>query len=208
MSAKQTYDTIIVGAGHNGLVAANYLAKAGRKALVLERRDRAGGQLELHAGGQLRPDIVRDLDLAKHGLSAGTAAPYVSLLPDGRRLVLSLSDEVPAHTADRFAAEAAADEGTGALAVWPSPVRGGESMKLAFNLAGRVTAPADLDISVYDIAGRRVTRMPEGTFANGMVTTEWNGRDDQQRAVSAGIYFVRVTSPSAGISRERRIVMK
>ena len=45
MSANPKYDTIIVGAGHNGLVAANYLAKAGRKVLVLERRDRAGGQL-------------------------------------------------------------------------------------------------------------------------------------------------------------------
>ena len=45
MTANKPWDTIIVGAGHNGLVAANYLAKAGRKVLVLERRDRAGGQL-------------------------------------------------------------------------------------------------------------------------------------------------------------------
>lgn len=103
------YDTpdnsvIIVGAGHNGLVAANYLAKAGRKVLVLERRERAGGQLAgdaidgvafdpLHAGGQLRPDIVRDLDLARHGLVPAAPAPYVSLLPDGRRLVLSRADD-------------------------------------------------------------------------------------------------------------------
>src|SRR4249919_923887 len=104
MSANRNYDTIIVGAGHNGLVAANYLAKAGRKVLVLERRDRAGGQLApdelggvafdpLHAGAQLRPDIVRDLDLARHGLATGHAAPYVSLLPDGRRLVLDTANE-------------------------------------------------------------------------------------------------------------------
>lgn len=96
-----TYDTIIVGAGHNGLVAANYLAKAGRKVLVLERRDRAGGQLAgeafegaafdpLHAGAQLRPEIVRELGL---DLAAGAAAPYVSLLPDGRRLVLDVANE-------------------------------------------------------------------------------------------------------------------
>ena len=96
-----TYDTIIVGAGHNGLVAANYLAKAGRKVLVLERRDRAGGQIAgeafegaafdpLHAGAQLRPEIVRELGL---GLASGAAAPYVSLLPDGRRLVLDVANE-------------------------------------------------------------------------------------------------------------------
>lgn len=95
------YDTIIVGAGHNGLVAANYLARAGRRVLVLERRDRAGGQLAtdafdgaafdpLHAGAQLRPEIVRELGL---GLASGAAEPYVSLLPDGRRLVLDMANE-------------------------------------------------------------------------------------------------------------------
>ena len=105
MTAK-TYDTIIVGAGHNGLVAANYLAKAGRKVLVLERRERAGGQLAaedfnglafdpLHAGAQLRPDIVHDLDLGRHGLKAGSTAPYIAVQPDGRFLVLSSTD-VPA----------------------------------------------------------------------------------------------------------------
>lgn len=99
-------DVIIIGAGLNGLVAANYLAKAGKKVLVLERRAIIGGQAAtesfgdgfaadaLHAGGQLRPDIVSDLDLDRHGLPASVSEPLISLLPDGRQLRLTAdSDE-------------------------------------------------------------------------------------------------------------------
>ena len=86
-------DILIVGAGHNGLVAAAYLASAGKNVLVLERREVAGGQLAggLHPGGSLRPDIVRDLDLARHGLAAAKAAtdPYLSVLPGGGTLRLT-----------------------------------------------------------------------------------------------------------------------
>ena len=102
-TARAQYDVIVVGAGHNGLVTAAYLAKAGRKVLVLEQAATPGGQLAagrlpagfdgpaLHAGGQLRPDIVRDLDLARHGLTTADAgdAPYVALLPGGDTLRLS-----------------------------------------------------------------------------------------------------------------------
>ena len=78
---SQKYDAIIVGGGHNGLVCAAYLAKAGRRVLVLERRHVFGGAAvteELYPGFKytvcsyvvslLRPQIIRDLELARFGL--------------------------------------------------------------------------------------------------------------------------------------------
>jgi phytoene dehydrogenase-like protein len=99
---SETRDVIIVGGGHNGLVAAFYLAQAGLKPLVLERRAQVGGAAiteEFHPGfrcstlahntGPLRADIVRDMQLEKHGLKLTTPdVSTVSLLPDGRSLIL------------------------------------------------------------------------------------------------------------------------
>ena len=75
------YDVVLVGAGHNALVAAAYLARAGRSVLVLERRPLVGGAAvteEVFPGFKfsvfsyvvslLRPEIIRDLDLPRHGL--------------------------------------------------------------------------------------------------------------------------------------------
>jgi phytoene dehydrogenase-like protein len=98
----ETRDVIILGGGHNGLVTAFYLAKAGFKPLVLERRAQVGGAAiteEFHPGfrcstlahntGPLRAGIVRDMQLEKHGLKLTTPdVSTVSLLPDGRALVL------------------------------------------------------------------------------------------------------------------------
>jgi phytoene dehydrogenase-like protein len=95
-------DVIIVGGGHNGLVTAFYLAKAGFKPLVLERRSQVGGAAiteEIHPGfrcsalahnlGPLRPDVVRDMQLDRYGLKlTSPEISTASLLPDGRALVL------------------------------------------------------------------------------------------------------------------------
>jgi len=75
------HDAIIIGGGHNGLVCAAYLARAGRKVLVLERRERVGGAAmteEVFPGFRfsvfsyvvslLRPEIIRELELPRHGL--------------------------------------------------------------------------------------------------------------------------------------------
>ena len=77
---KSRYDAIVVGGGHNGLVCAAYLAKAGKDVLVLERRHVLGGAAvseEIYPGftysvcsyvvSLFRPHIIRELELAKHG---------------------------------------------------------------------------------------------------------------------------------------------
>ena len=95
MSARR-YDAIVVGGGHNGLVAAGYLARAGRKTLVLERRPLVGGAAvteEIFPGFKfsvfsyvvslLRPEIIRDLDLPKHGLQILPLESTITPLENG-----------------------------------------------------------------------------------------------------------------------------
>src|SRR5262249_17842175 len=95
-AVSRRYDDIVIGAGHNGLVTAAYLARAGRKGLVLERRHVVGGAAvteEIFPGFKfsvfsyvvslLRPEIIRELDLPRHGLEIlpldGTFTP----MPNG-----------------------------------------------------------------------------------------------------------------------------
>ncbi len=96
------YDAIIVGGGHNGLVTAAYLARAGRRVLVLERRAVLGGACtteELWPGFKvstaayvnslLRPEIIRDLALRRHGFELLPRDPSsFTPFPDGRSLML------------------------------------------------------------------------------------------------------------------------
>src|SRR5947209_14576859 len=96
----KTHDAAIIGGGHNGLVCAAYLAMAGLKVVVLERRPVVGGAAvteEFHPGFRnsiaaytvslLNPKIIRDLDLAAHGLRV-VERPIANFLPldDGRYL--------------------------------------------------------------------------------------------------------------------------
>ena len=95
-TTSSKYDVIVIGGGHNGLTTAAYLAKAGRKVLVLERRHILGGAActeEVFPGFKfsvcssvvslLRPEIIRELDLPRHGLEIlpldGTFTP----MPNG-----------------------------------------------------------------------------------------------------------------------------
>ena len=96
-----SFDAIVIGAGHNGLTTAAYLARSGLKTLVLERREIVGGcavteeiDPELAPGcrvstasyiaSMLRPEVIRDLKLASYGLKMVACNPGVqAALPDG-----------------------------------------------------------------------------------------------------------------------------
>src|SRR5712691_3261475 len=95
-------DVVIIGPGHNGLVAANYLAKAGLRVVVVERSDRVGGacvtdevapgfkvSAAAYVTGLLRPQIIDDLGLARFGLKQVAFDPQAFCpFPDGRSLRL------------------------------------------------------------------------------------------------------------------------
>jgi phytoene dehydrogenase-like protein len=112
----QSYDAIVIGGGHNGLTCAAYLAKAGRKVLVLEQRYLVGGAAvseEKFPGFKytvfsyvvslLRPEVIRELELAKHGLHILPLDNVWVPMENGDQLAMysdpaSLRDEIRRHS--------------------------------------------------------------------------------------------------------------
>src|SRR5512138_2486644 len=116
------YAVIVIGAGHNGLVAAAYLAGAGRRVLVLERRELVGGcvvteepwpgfriSTASYVNSLFRPEIIRDLDLARHGFAMIPRSPSsFTPLPDGRSLLMGPDAAMTAREVSKFSARDAA----------------------------------------------------------------------------------------------------
>ena len=114
------YDAIVIGAGHNGLVAAAYLGRARLKVLVLERRDIIGGacvteevmpghrvSFASYFASMLMPKVIRDLGLARHGLRMIAADPLLTVPVGDGRIIRWWADT--ARTADEIAAYSTAD---------------------------------------------------------------------------------------------------
>ena len=117
---QKPYDAIVIGAGHNGLVAAGYLAKNGLSVLVLERTDRIGGACitkEIMKGfrvsaaaqvlGMLRQQIVDDLELRRHGLDYRMREPEAFIPFPDDRYFFTYAEGV--HTAESLGRIAPAD---------------------------------------------------------------------------------------------------
>ncbi len=104
-NGRTDYDAIVVGGGHNGLVHAAYLAKSGLRTVVLERRDLVGGAAiteELipgfhfttfsYAVSLLRPEVVAELDLVRHGYQTFPIATSFAPMENGDHLLLGRDD--------------------------------------------------------------------------------------------------------------------
>src|SRR4051794_23479651 len=114
----QTYDLIVIGGGHNGLVTAAYVAGTGLRVLVLERRELVGGACvteELWPGVKvstaayvnslLRPEIIRDLEVKRHGFAMLPRNPSsFTPFPDGRSLLLGPDAELNRREVGKFSA--------------------------------------------------------------------------------------------------------
>jgi phytoene dehydrogenase-like protein len=110
---QNSYDAIVIGGGHNGLVAGAYLAKAGANTLVLEARHKTGGAAATDQPWPEAPEfkvttysyvvslmpntIINDLSLARHGYKVFPMGPYFQAWPDGRSMMLFADDAKRNH---------------------------------------------------------------------------------------------------------------
>src|SRR6476619_1387254 len=116
-----SYDLIVIGGGHNGLVTAAYAARAGLKVLVLERREVLGGacvteeiwpgykvSTAAYVNSLLRPEIIRDLELPRHGFEMLPRSPSsFTPFPDGRSLLLGPDKAMTQREISKFSSREA-----------------------------------------------------------------------------------------------------
>lgn len=212
---------IIVGGGHNGLVAAAYLAKAGLKPLVLERRPVVGGAAlteELapgfrcptlaHSAGPLAPVIVRDLDLGRYGLEIiSPDVAVLSLSPEGRGLLL---DGDPARSAEQISSFSKADGAKYPEFAWALRNLGGVLVRLLEEPPPSIDHPTASDLwslakagkKLHDLGDKDLYRLLRwGPMPVADLVAEWFEHELVRSTVAARAIFGSFLGPrSAGSS--------
>ncbi len=215
------YDVIIIGGGHNGLVTACYLAKAGLKTLVLERREILGGGAvteEIHPGfrcstlahvtGPLLPGVIKDLDLEGKGLevinphvrvtSLNPDGPSVTIYNDAKRTATEL-ESVSTHDAESYPRFAASFSSIGKvltpLLTMTPPAIDNPSPHEMWNLG-------KLGLSFRRLAKKDAFRLLRwGPMAVADLAAEWFETETLRAAVAARGIFGAFAGPwSAGTS--------
>jgi phytoene dehydrogenase-like protein len=162
------YDAVVIGAGHNGLVAAGYLARAGLSVLVLEGRDRVGGPADTvriadgfrapvaHTVGRLRASVIRDLALGRHGLRLVRPRVRAFLPVPGENGVTLWAD--PSRTAEELRSRSPAD-----AEAWPRFDRKVRALASFVAYVHAMTPPDTSAPSVGDaVGGLRLVRALRG----------------------------------------------
>lgn len=198
-----TYDAIVVGGGHNGLVCAAYLGRAGLRVLVLERRHLVGGACvteEIFPGFRfsttsyvcslLRPEIVRDLHLRARGFELLPVATAFVPFPDGRSLLLGLGEREDGEQLARFSPRDAE--------AYPRYLHAIERLAAVVRPVLSAAPPGGLpsaaDVGAYLRAARRflqLSRAERGwlakaiTMSSGAFLSEWFESDEVKGAFAA-----------------------
>ncbi len=201
-------EVVVAGAGHNGLVAAAYLARAGHDVLVVERRERPGGILDgvVDNIGRLHPQVAADLELERHGLELQRpAARMAALRDDGPPIVFwADAERTAAGMEDVSARDAAAypefDRHVRALAGFVSAIADTTPPRLDRPTAGDAAAGIRLG-RAYRALGERdsreLTRVLPMAAAD--LVGEWFESDAVRGPIAArGSFFTAMGPWSAG----------
>jgi phytoene dehydrogenase-like protein len=210
-AAASTFDAAIIGAGHNGLVAAHYLATAGLRTIVLERREIVGGccVTEEFAPGfhastgayvlsMLREPVWRDLRLVERGVAVDPAGPSLNLFEDGS--ALQISDDL-AETQGEFARFSPAD--AKALAGFEAELA--EIAELITPLID-TTPPDPTRIRARELAGlglraaRHRSRISDALFLFGTSATQYLSEHFTSDQVLAALGWHAINDSIAGPS--------